>query len=424
MDLSESTNLKKLPDLSTASNLILLYLNECTSLVELPSSIGNAINLKSLYLTGCSGLVKLPSSIGNATNLQNLYCHNCSSLVELPFSIGNATNLRCLYLVNCSSMVELPSSIGNLHQLVELNLKGCSKLEVLPTKINLESLYILDLTDCLMFKSFPEISTNIKVLKLMGTAIKEVPLSIKLWSRLCDLEMSYNENLKELPHALGIITTLYIKNTEMREIPLWVKKSSCLRELKLIGCKKLVSLPQLSDSLLYLEVENCESLERLDCSFNNPKISLKFFNCIKLNKEARDLIIKTSTNYAVLPSREVPANFTYRANTRSFMTISFNQRALSTTSRFKACIFLVYRGDKEEEANVREITISYRIEEKHSLDVFVPYRHAKYYTASSTLTKHLFIFEFEADVTSNELFFHFKTGCEEVLIEDYGVLQL
>lgn len=55
----------------------------------------------------------------------------------------------------------------------------------------MESLSELDLTDCSLLKCFPDISTNIQVLKLSGTAIEEVPLSIRSWPRLDDLPMSY-----------------------------------------------------------------------------------------------------------------------------------------------------------------------------------------------------------------------------------------
>uniref|UniRef100_A0A0D3AFR1 ADP-ribosyl cyclase/cyclic ADP-ribose hydrolase n=1 Tax=Brassica oleracea var. oleracea TaxID=109376 RepID=A0A0D3AFR1_BRAOL len=222
VDLAHSKNLKDVFSLSTATSLQELNLRGCSSLVELPSSIGNAIHLKKLNLSGCSSLVELPSSIGNATNLQFLSLSSCSSLVELPSSIGNAirnlkeldfsrcsslvgvpssignaTNLKRLDFRRCSSLVELPASIGNLHKLYSLTLKECRKLEVLPVNINLKSLRTLDLTDCSLMQSFPEISTNIKYMYLTGTAIKQVPSSISLWPRLIDLHMSYSENLKD-----------------------------------------------------------------------------------------------------------------------------------------------------------------------------------------------------------------------------------
>ncbi|CAL9242286.1 unnamed protein product, partial [Arabidopsis halleri] len=168
-----------------------------------------------------------------------------------------------------------------LDKLQTLKLRGCSKLEVLPANINLESLVRLYLTDCLLLKRFPEISTNVKFITLDGTAIEEVPSSIKSWSRLIDVQMSYSENLKNFPHAFDIITALHMTNTEIQE-------------------------------------------------------------CFKLNQEARDLIIQTPTsNYAILPGREVPAYFTHQSTTGGSLTIKLNEKPLPTSMRFKACILLL-----------------------------------------------------------------------------------
>ncbi|XP_018438958.1 disease resistance protein TAO1 isoform X2 [Raphanus sativus] len=160
-------------------NVEKLNFNDCSSLVGVPSSIGNATNLKILNFSGCLSLVGVPSSIGNATNLKILNFSGCLSLVGIPSSIGNATSLKELAFRRCSSLVRVPSSIGNLHKLESLFLSGCRKLEVLPVNINMKSLSLLDLTDCSLMKRFPEISTNIKSMYLAGTAIKEVPSSIR-----------------------------------------------------------------------------------------------------------------------------------------------------------------------------------------------------------------------------------------------------
>ncbi|XP_010434783.1 PREDICTED: probable disease resistance protein RPP1 isoform X3 [Camelina sativa] len=422
LNMTESKNLKELPDLSSATKLQHMLLSSCSSLVELPSL--NASNLKEMDISKCSSLVEIPSWIGSAINLCFLNLTGCSSLVELPSSIGNATNLQVLKLDMCTSLVELPSSIGNLHKLRKLNANGCSKLEVIPTNINLESLEELHLCDCLMLKSFPEISTNIRLLQIQETAIKEVPSSINSWSHLSSLAMSFNENLEEFPHALDIITSLVCKDTEIQEISPWVKKLTRLQLLELIGCKKLVSIPQLPDSLISIWAEDCDSLVRLDCSFHNSKKFLEFVKCFKLNKEARELIIQNRTQFTVLPGEEVPANFTYRANTGSSVVVNLNQRPLSKTSRFKACILLVNKEDKEKEVFVRKnIRIWYLIMEKHNPGVFVPCRPTGY-SPVRYFTEHLYIFEFEGNMTSNELFIDFKVDHSDIKIKECGVIQL
>ncbi|XP_023639285.1 probable disease resistance protein RPP1 [Capsella rubella] len=417
LDLSNCSNLVELPSIENATKLELLNLSNCSSLLELPPSIGTATNLKKLYVSGCSSLLELPPSIGTATNLKRLYVSGCSSLVNLPSSIGDLTNLKELDLSNCSNLVELPSSIGNLQLLSYLRMRGCSKLEALPTNINLESLDLLDLTDCSQLKSFPEISTNIKSLWLTGTSIKEVPLSIMSWSRLYDFSISYFESLKEFPHALDIITELQL-NEDIQEVAPWVKEMSRLRVLRLDNCKNLVSLPQFSDSLWNIDADNCQSLERLDCSFNNPKILLKFSNCFKLNQEARELIMHTSTSrYAVLPGKQVPACFNHRATSGGLLTIKLNESPLPKSLRFKACIMPV----KINEEAVHDLLYVYnKIMDKQN-DLKVLCKHDIY----RVLTEHIYTFEVETEeVTLTELLFKFTTKDYKWKIGECGVYQI
>ncbi|CAN6922409.1 unnamed protein product [Brassica oleracea] len=418
LDLSGCSSLVELPSsIGNAIHLKKLDLSGCSSLVELPSSIGNAIHLKKLDLTGCSSLVELPSSLGNAIgNLDYLDFCDCSSLVRVPSSIGNATNLKEFDFSRCSSLVELPASIGNLHKLYSLTLKECHKLEVLPVNINLKSLRILDLSDCSLMQCFPEISTNIKYMYLTGTAIKQVPSSISLWPRLIDLHMSYSENLKEFPHVLDTMTVLVMSNTEIQEIPPWIKRISRLRRLVLTGCKKLLSLPHLPSSLSKLDAKDCESLERLDFSFLNQKIDLNFANCFKLNKEARDVIIKSSTNkVTILPGNEMPDYFNYQANGGS-LVIKLNERPSSSSMTCKACILLVSK-DEVEAAIGRMVNVIHGIKQ-NSLDVPCSPSDQLLFPA---LTEHLYIFEFEADVTSDELCFEFEIDYYDWMIKECGV---
>nr|ADI80539.1 recognition of Peronospora parasitica 1 [Arabidopsis thaliana] len=441
MDLSYSSYLKELPNLSTATNLEELRLSNCSSLVELPSfgnatklekldlencrslvklpAIENATKLRKLKLEDCSSLIELPLSIGTATNLKKLDMNGCSSLVRLPSSIGDMTSLEGFDLSNCSNLVELPSSIGNLRKLALLLMRGCSKLETLPTNINLISLRILDLTDCSRLKSFPEISTHIDSLYLIGTAIKEVPLSIMSWSPLADFQISYFESLKEFPHAFDIITKLQLSK-DIQEVPPWVKRMSRLRDLRLNNCNNLVSLPQLPDSLAYLYADNCKSLERLDCCFNNPEISLYFPNCFKLNQEARDLIMHTSTrNFAMLPGTQVPACFNHRATSGDTLKIKLKESPLPTTLRFKACIMLV-KGYKEMRYDKIYVGTVIK-DEQNDLKVLCTPSSCYIYPV---LTEHIYTFELELkEVTSTELVFEFKSFRSNWKIGECGILQ-
>ncbi|CAA7055701.1 unnamed protein product [Microthlaspi erraticum] len=415
--IGNATNLEKLDlfgcsslvDLSSsienAINLKELDLSHCSSLVKLPSSIGNALNLTELDLSECTSLLELPSSIGNANSLKHLDLIHCLSLTELPSSIGNATNLTYLHLSHCSSLLELPSSIGNLHELLTLNLEGCSKLETLPTNINMKSLNDLDLTDCLLIKRFPQISTSIKYLRLLGTSIEEVPSSIRLWPSLYELHMPYSEKLHAFPLALESITMLYLRDIDLQELGPWIERMSRLRGLDLKGCRKLILLPKLPSSLLDLDAEDCESLERLDCSSHNPEIRLNFGNCFKLNQEARDLIMHTSTHkLAILPGEEVPAYFTNRASGSS-LTVKLGQKPLRTSTKFKACILLVNEGEYEVD-EWQKFQMYSRITSK--LNDFAAYT-SNGYSLDPILTEHLYTFEVEVDeATTTEIVIEFK----------------
>ncbi|XP_010453168.1 PREDICTED: probable disease resistance protein RPP1 [Camelina sativa] len=246
-----------------------------------------------------------------------------------------------------------------------------------------------------MVKRFPEISTNVRLLNLSGTAIEEVPPSIRSWPRLHDLLMSYFENLKEFPHALDSITHLELNDTEIQEVPPWIKRISRLRTLMLKGCRKVVSLPQIPESLKEIDAEDCESLEILDCTFHNPEITLRFGKCFKLNQEARDLIIQSRR--AVLPGREVHAYFTHRV-TGGSLTIKLNERPLPRYMRFKACILLVNNGDCEApDRDNKWLHISFGVRSRTSGEYIYP-----------CLTEHLYTFGIEAIVTSSELVFEFN----------------
>ncbi|KAF8085338.1 hypothetical protein N665_0671s0016 [Sinapis alba] len=354
MDLSKSANLEELPDLSTATNLQELNLKYCTSLVELPFSIGNATSLRKLNMSRCSKVVGLPFSIGNAVSLQEMNLSYCSSLVRLPSSIGNATNLQKLNLSHCSSLVRLPFSIGNAVNLKKLNMSYCSSLVELPSSIgNMVNLQKLDLGYCSSLVELPfSIGNAINLQKLLlrrCSSLVELPSSMRNLSSLSELELKKCsklevvladinlESLKKL-NLLGclLMKSYHDSSTDIQELDPWTGRKSCLQFLELRGMKKLVSLPPFPDSVYVLDARNY--------------ISLRFINCFKLNQEARDLIIYTPTrSYAVFPAGEVPRCFTYRSSGSS-LTMKLNQTRLDTSTKFKACILCA--GEYNEELSI------------------------------------------------------------------------
>ncbi|KAF3569282.1 hypothetical protein DY000_02018628 [Brassica cretica] len=114
MVLRGSRCLKEIPDLSDATSLEELDLDDCQGLLELPSTIGNATKLKRCILSRCFLLKKLPSSMGRLINLEELDLDECESLLKLTSTIGNATKLKRCILSGCVLLKKLPSSMGRL----------------------------------------------------------------------------------------------------------------------------------------------------------------------------------------------------------------------------------------------------------------------------------------------------------------------
>ncbi|EOA33485.1 hypothetical protein CARUB_v10019662mg [Capsella rubella] len=442
LDLYSCSSLVELPfSIGSCINLLKLDLVCCSSLVEIPFSIGNCVSLQEMDLYGCSSLVELPISIGNCINLQKIDLYRCSSLVDLPFSIGNCINLQELELKRCSSLMCLPYSIGNNVNLHKLCLNECSSLVELPFSIgNCINLRELELKRCSSLMGLPSsIGKNVHLQKLClseCSSLVELPYSIGNCINLQELDLYNCSSLVELPFSIGKIINLQnlnisgcsslvelpssIGNLHIEEVPAWVNGISRLRRLVLNKCAKLVSLPQLPGSLKYLDAVNCESLERLACSFPNPEVCLKFIDCWKLNEKGRDIIIQTSTSeYAVLPGREVPAFFSYRSTTGGSVVVKLNKRCLSTSLRFKACILLVRKGNKGDYEECESIYLTIVDKQSgRSYDSESP-------TLGPLLTEHLYTFEGEVkNVESTELLFKFEVDNEKWEIGECGIRPL
>ncbi|KAG7563968.1 P-loop containing nucleoside triphosphate hydrolase [Arabidopsis suecica] len=327
INLWGSKNLIEIPNLSMATNLEKLVLNDCSSLVEVPSSIQyldklydfqmercenleilpTGINLQSLYdlnLMGCSRLKRFPNISSNISTLDlygttieefpsNLHLENLVNLRMCEMRSGKlwereqmlSPSLTRIYLSNIPTLVELPSSIQNLHKLEELSIWNCKNLETLPTGINLKSLYSLDLSGCSQLRSFPDISTNISELFLNETAIEEVPWWIENFSNLSFISMSECKNLKYV--SLNISK---LKHLEM------VDFSDC---------------GELSEVIL----NNSPSSVTNNTHF---PVCIKFINCFKVDQEA---LLMEQSGFFEFSCDEVPSYFTHQTIGASLINV-------------------------------------------------------------------------------------------------------
>ncbi|WZZ30069.1 hypothetical protein YC2023_013470 [Brassica napus] len=98
----------------------------------------------------------------------------------------------------------------------------------------------------------------------------------------------------------------------------------------------------------------------------------------------------------------MPDYFNYQANGGS-LVIKLNERPSSSSKIWKACILLVSKD--EDEAGIGKTVIASM---SRAIQV-------------TTLCIALYIFEFEADVTSDELCFEFRVNEKAWMIKECGV---
>ncbi|XP_023643317.1 disease resistance protein ADR2-like [Capsella rubella] len=181
MDLSWSSCLMELPDLSKAKNLKTLYVNGCKALVEIPSSVVNLPKLYDLLMYKCKSLQVIPTLI-NLESIKYFYIDNCPRLRIFPEMPTNIMNLS----IKTTGVEELPVSFRHCSHLTKVeiseneNLKNFSThLPTSVTELNfrdsqieriadcikgLHNLKILNISDCKRLESLPELPHSLREL--------------------------------------------------------------------------------------------------------------------------------------------------------------------------------------------------------------------------------------------------------------------
>lgn len=128
MNLSGSWNLKEVPDLSNATNLELLDLSGCMSLVEIPSSISNLHKLQELMMMFCVNLEVIPEGL-NLMSIEKVNMMGCLRLRTFTQSFMRL-NLRHIFLTGCEKLQSLPDTVST--ELITLSANDCQSLQSVP----------------------------------------------------------------------------------------------------------------------------------------------------------------------------------------------------------------------------------------------------------------------------------------------------
>ncbi|CAL8101016.1 unnamed protein product [Prunus armeniaca] len=265
INLSHSHCLKESPDLSKLSCLEELILEDCTSLSEVHSSIGdlgrlsvvnlqdcnmlkdlplnfyNSKSIKTLLINGCSRFENLADGLGDMISLTTLEAEN-TAIRQIPSSIVKLKNLEILWVCEVTrspSTNLLPPSLHGLSSLRELVLEGCSLTEdaipndlwslislenldlvdndfhSLPSLSGLSKLEILSLDGCLNLCAIPDLPTNLKVLEAAGcTGLEKMP-DFSEMSNMRELYLSGSYKLTEIPgldKSLNSMTRIHMES--------------------------------------------------------------------------------------------------------------------------------------------------------------------------------------------------------------------
>jgi hypothetical protein len=329
------------------------------------------------------------------------------NLTEIP-DLSKATNLKRLYLNGCKSLVTLPSTIGNLQNLRRLYMKRCTGLEVLPTDVNLSSLGILDLSGCSSLRTFPLISTNIVWLYLENTAIGEVPCCIEDFTRLRVLLMYCCQRLKNIsPNIFRLRSLMFADFTDCRGVIKALSDATVVATME-----DSVSCVPLSENIEY----TCERFWGELYGDGDWDLGTEYFsfrNCFKLDRDARELILRSCFKPVALPGGEIPKYFTYRAYGDS-LTVTLPRSSLSQSFlRFKAC--LVVDPLSEGKGFYRYLEVNFGFNGKQYQKSFLEDEELEF-----CKTDHLFFcsFKFESEMTFNDVEFKF---CCSNRIKECGV---
>lgn len=149
-------------------------------------------------------------------------------------ALSKAFDLRRLDLEGCKILDKLPEEMNNMTGLVFLNLRGCVMLTSLPKSLKLKSLKTLILSGCSSFKNFELISKNLEFLHLDGTAITNLPETIRSCQKLVLLNLKNCITLVSLPDCLY--------------------KLKSLEQLILSGCSKLEQFPEIKENMESLQI--------------------------------------------------------------------------------------------------------------------------------------------------------------------------
>ncbi|CAH8359439.1 unnamed protein product [Eruca vesicaria subsp. sativa] len=332
LDVTGSTNLVELPDLSQSLKLEELIMEGCTSLRQTPGSI-DKLHLRKLNIVRCDSLVGgMEVCYLNEPEDNSFHRRIELILLEQVATLSSLTDLSIQGKINVALLHTLTGTAQRLSFTSEHLLKT----------LVIERLEYLEMGDsftCHSFSNFPCLTE----LKLINLNIREIPQDIDCLLSLRTLDLTGNDfvhlpktmsqltkveyltlrnchNLDALPQLRGLLelcidncknlvqsledellcyctslTYLDVSNHEFEIMPTSISRLSSLTTLYLNNCKKLKSVEDLPQSLNHLYAHGCDSLESVALSPEVKHIDLR--DCPRLKQNERIKLLSSNDKH-------------------------------------------------------------------------------------------------------------------------------
>ncbi|XLR17518.1 hypothetical protein S83_045456 [Arachis hypogaea] len=259
LDLSDSENLVKTPNLSQAPNLEVLILRGCRKLKHIHPSIGDLRKLLRLDLRECTSLMSFPITVFGISSLKEVNLSGCSRLFGgTELENGSESGIQCqstIWSTFKRLKLRLPFHFFNSSKSRYNRVFHLWRLSV----ARLSCVYYLDLS-CCNLHTIPEAISSLHYLEILvfwGNNIVRVPDFINKLPRLRVLDL---DNCKRLMYVDEFPLPLHYPAAELTKLAKW-------RELRMWNCPKIVEKERLSgmeSSWMreYIKVHN-ESTDKL-----------------------------------------------------------------------------------------------------------------------------------------------------------------
>ncbi|KAG2396480.1 putative disease resistance RPP13-like protein [Vigna angularis] len=262
-------------DLFSRFKLIrVLSLYKCSSLTEVPKSIGNLKHLRSLDLS-LTEIEKLPDSISLLYKLQILQLNYCLKLKELPSCLHQLYNLRRLELVG----IEVENVIAHLGNLKNVQVSISSFHAGKSKEINFQQLAELDLDGSLTIDDLQDIENPSYALELDLKNKSHIVKLLLEWNFIgsSSVDSKKAEDVIENLRPSKYLKELSIRNYIGKQFPDWLLHNSLpnLVSLELEGCESCQRLPPLGLFLFlkHLGIARLNGIVSIDSDFHGNNSS-------------------------------------------------------------------------------------------------------------------------------------------------------